>query len=94
MDSVQKTINEYKQLLEDMSSQYAKTIAAAHKQMQELISSVENQARPVKPESVWIEKDGERYLLMNKQAVDQLNSMFDQFKVVIEELVKQERKEK
>lgn len=92
METLQTTITEYKRLLEEMSAQYESTVAEAHKKMQGLIDAAERQSQPEeKPESVWIEKDGEKYLLMNETAVDHMNTMFDKFKSVIEELVKKEQ---
>ena len=92
MDTIAKTIADYKQLLDDMSKQYTKTVAEAHSKMQELLDSAEQQTKtPEKPDSAWIEKDGERYLLMNASAVDHMNKMFDMFRGVIEELVKREK---
>lgn len=90
---MQQTLTDYKKLLDKMSQQYAKTIADANAQMQQLLlKASEETKQPEKPDSAWIEKDGDRYLLMNKAAVDHMNGMFEQFKGVIEELMKQEAK--
>lgn len=95
MSDVASAIEAYTTFLKSTEEQHKKTIADAHAQLEALIAATAAPApapevEPVAPQSVWItDNDGDKLLLLNEAAVEQITLLFTGFQEVIELLKKE-----
>jgi len=76
-----EALEQYQRLIAEMSAQHEALVKRAQEQLAALTASF---SEAPKPASAWIEQNGERYLLLDQMAVDELNKVFDAFREVIE----------
>ena len=82
-------MSEYRAMLDNAAAQYQKTVLEAQAQMEKLIAATSKPEPTVEPpQSIWIEKENARYLLMNEAAVEQVAKMLEAFHELIPELQK------
>ena len=96
MDSIQDAVSEYRKFLKEMQETHTRQIAEANAQLERLLAGADNATAnkdtAVKPQSVWVTgNDGERFLMLNQQAVDQIDALFENFKEVVALLARREK---
>jgi len=90
--NVQQTLANYEKWLKDVQAQHEAMIADANAKLTALTSSAQTATASKKPQSVWFTgNDGERFMLLNEDAVEQLNQVFEGIKEVVAMLAAKER---
>jgi hypothetical protein len=90
--NVQQTLANYEKWLKDVQSQHEAMVAEANAKLTALTTSAQVASTPKKPQSAWITgSDGDRFMILNEDAVEQMNKVFEGIKEVVAMLAAKER---